>query len=215
MSTGKPQLAFGLLLPMLIWALADWTRRKPFVHSLGVSVIALLGLSEIGSPHWAPGWLASLRAYTQYHRSPSIIVYFLGDKAGLAVSGILLLGLIAVLWLRPESNLLFHAALSTVVAYLLFPEQAYSAIVLLIPTIWVADNACLIKDAGPAHQLALAAVRVSLVELWFATLLGAVCLHASTQAKAIAWWIPVNATFPLLASLTAMMIVQLLFCRKK
>ena len=31
LSTGKPQVAFGLLLPMMIWTLAGWRERKKFV----------------------------------------------------------------------------------------------------------------------------------------------------------------------------------------
>ncbi len=214
LSTSKPQVAFALLLPMMIWTFAAWRRRKAFAISFGGAVIAILGLSELVSPHWIPNWLAALRAYAQYHRSPSTIVYIFGDKAGIVVSGILLFGLIGVLWTRRKSDLLFQVALSTVVVYLLFPEQAYSAIALLIPTIWVADNASSIRTAGAVHQLALAAMKISLVELWLATLVGAVFLHASAQLKAIAWWLPVNATFPLLASLVAVMIAQL-FCAAK
>ena len=208
-STGKPQLAFGLLLPMLIWTLADWHRRKPFVLSFGATMVALLGLSERVSPHWIPRWIASMQAYARYHQSLSTIVYFLGEKVGLAVSVVLLLGLVASLWFRRDSSLLFQVALSTVIIYLLLPEQAYGAIVLLIPTIWVADQAAGIRETGTGHQLVLAAVRLSLIELWLTTLVAALCLHGSAQMKAVAWWLPVNAIFPLLASLVVLLIMQL------
>lgn len=208
MSTGKPQLAFGLLLPMLIWTLADWRKRRPFVLSFAAAMVVLLGLSEVVSPHWIPRWIASMQAYVRYHRSLSTIAYFLGEKVGLAVSAVLLLGLVGSLWLRRDSNLLFQVALSTVIIYLLLPEQAYSAIVLLIPTIWVTDHAAFIKQAGTAHQLVLAAVKLSLIELWLANLAAALCLHGGAQLKALAWWLPVNATFPLLASLVVLMIMQ-------
>lgn len=214
-STGKPQLAFGLLLPMLIWTLADWHRRKPFVFSFGATMVALLGLSEVASPHWIPRWIASMQAYARYHRSPSTIVYFLGDKVGFAVSAILLLGLMTSLWFRRDSNLLFQVSLSTVIIYLLLPEQAYGAIVLLIPTIWVADQAASIKEAGAANQLVLAAVRLSLIELWLANLVAVLCLHGSAEMKAVAWWLPVNATFPLLASLVVLMVMQTLSMKQE
>jgi hypothetical protein len=208
-STGKPQIAFGFLLPMLIWSLVDWYRRKPFVLSLGVTMVALLGLSEIVNPCWIPRWIATMQAYARYHQSPSTMVYLLGNKIGIAVSVILLLGLVTCLWCRRRSDLLFQVSLSTIILYLLFPEQAYSAIVLLIATIWVADQAPAIKEAGAVHQLILAAVRLSLVELWIANLVAALCLHGSVQMKALAWWVPVNATFPLLLSLVILMIMQL------
>jgi hypothetical protein len=208
-STGKPQLAFGFILPMLIWTLADWHGRKQFVLSFGAAMVALLGLSEVVSPHWIPRWVASMQAYARYHQSPSTIIYILGDKVGVGVSSLLLLGLMASLWLRRGSSLLFKVSLSTVIIYLLLPQQAYGAIILLIPTIWVVDQAAAIKETGTAHQLVLAAVRLSLIELWLANLVAALCLHGSTHMKTVAWWLPLNATFPLLVSLVVLMIMQL------
>ena len=127
---------------------------------------------------------------------------------GLAVSAISLIGLIAMLWVRRGSSLIFQVALSVVVTYLLLPEEAYSAPILIIPAIWVADNARRSKTSGAANQLALAAVRLALWQLWLATVVAALLLHTNAQGKAAAWWFPVNAVFPVFASLLLILVLQ-------
>jgi hypothetical protein len=165
-------------------------------------------MSEIASPHWMGRWIEALHAYAAYQPSPSIICSFVGGKIGLIASGLILVGLIAGLWLRRESELLFQVALSVAIVYVLLPEEAYSAPILMIPAIWVVDHAKKIGAPGQGSQLAVAAVRVALVELWLASIAAAILLHTNPQGKAMAWWLPVNAVFPLLASLLAVLLLQ-------
>ena len=214
LSTGKPHLAFPILLPMLLWSLAGWHERKRFAIAFAVSLLVLLSLASIVTPGWIPDWFASLRAYAQLG-NPSFAVSFLGNKLGLVVSAIVLLGLIAALWMQRESDLLFRMALSVAVFQLIIPVEIYSAVILIIPAVWAADNALLIKHCGAVNQLALAVVRIAFVEFWLANAVGALLLHTTPLGKSIAWRLSVDMVFPVMGSLAAMMIVQLFFPGKR
>jgi hypothetical protein len=216
LSTGKPQLALPIVLPMLMWTFAGWHERKRFAISFFTSLLALLSLSSIVTPGWIPEWIAALRAYSQY-AGLSVVNSFLGNEIGLAVSGLLFVGVIATLWLHRKSDLLFQIAFSVVIFQLIIPSFIYSEIILLIPAIWVADNAARIATCGWVNQLTLAAVRVAFIELCLANAVGAVLLHTTMLGKSIAWSIGVHGlmVIPLLWSLVAMMIVQSFFPGKR
>lgn len=209
LSAGKPQIALPVLLPMLIWTLARWHARKRFAIAFATSLLALLAISSIVSPGWMPEWLDSLRDYSQYH-DPSIAGSFFGNKLGLAVSGVLLFALAATLWLYRECDLLFQMAVSVAIFCLIIPSEIYNAAILLIPAVWVADNAHRIKECGAVNQLALAVVRVAFIELWLGNAVGALLLHTTPLGKSIAWRLCVDMVFPVLGSLVAVMIVQCL-----
>jgi hypothetical protein len=207
LSAGKPQVALPVLLALLIWSLARWHERKWFAISLATALLALLSISQLVSPGWIPKLLAALRAYSQY-APPSLVISFLGPKFGLAVSGLMFLGLIAILWLRRQSDLLAQTALSVVVIHLIVPYQFYNAIMLLIPALWIADNAHRIAARGAVNQITLAAVRIAFVALWLANAIGAVLFHLSPMAGNIAVQLPPLAARILLATLVVMMLVQ-------
>ena len=208
LSTSKPQVACAFLLPMLIWTLADWRERKRFVIWFAIAIATLLGMAQGLDRHWIADWIDALRAYARYHQLTTI-PFALGSRIGLILSGVLLLGFIAMLWRRRHSSLLFQVSASVAVMYLLLPEEVYSAPILVVPAIWVADNAAWFKNSGSANQLALAAVRLALAQLWLANLVGAVLLHTNVQGKAVAFWFPVNAVFPVFVSLLFIMTLQL------
>ena len=209
LSTGKPQLAFPVLLPMLLWTLARWHERKQFAISFIAFLLTLLSLASIVTPGWIPDWLSSLHTYSQSAHS-SIVVLFFGSEAGLIISGLLLLGLIAILWLCRKSDLLFQMATSVVIFQMIVAFEVYSAVILIIPAVWVADNAHRIKECGPMNQLTLAIVRVAFLEFWLAIAVGAVLLHTTPLGKSIALRLSVDPALPVLGSLVAMMIVQCL-----
>jgi Glycosyltransferase family 87 len=210
LSTGKPQIALPILLPMLTWAFARWHERKRFVISLGTFSLVVLSVTSAVSPGWIREWIAALHAYLQYIR-PSLVVSIFGSQLGIAVSGILFLALVATLWLHRESNLLFQAAFSVVVFHLIVPYQTYNAVMLLIPVVWAEDNAYLIPAGDWANQLILAAMRVALVGSWIANGVGIILWHTSPLGKLIAWLLPGVMVRGLLGALVVMMLVQVVF----
>ena len=211
LSAGKPQIALAVVLPMLVWTFAQWRERKRFLIWLTIFFLGLVCLSSLISPRWIPEWLSTLHAYSQYTRPP-VMISLLGNKIGLVVSGFLLLGLIAALWVHRRSDLLFQVALSVVIIELITPQALYTAVILLIPATWVADNAHSIALGGVISQLSLTAARIALIEFWLANVVGAVLLHTSHLGQSIAWLLPVFVNRALVWCLVVVMVVQL-FCR--
>ena len=210
LSTGKPQIALPILLPMLGWALAKWHERKQFIISLGAFSLVTLAITTAVSPGWMREWIAALHAYLQYIQ-PSLVVSIFGNQLGIAISVILFIALVATLWVHRTSDLLFQVAFSVVIFDLIVPYQTYNAVMLLIPVVWAEDTACLIPVHDWVNQLTLAAMRVALVGSWIANGVGIILWHTSPLGKTIAWLLPGIMVRVLLGSLLAMMLVQLFF----
>lgn len=206
-SLGKPHLALSVTLVELIWALAEWRVRRKFAFSFLASALGLFALSSILSPGWTAGWLSTLRAYTHYNK-PSIVVSLFDGITGMIVSVVIIAALVAVLWLSRRSEVLLQAALSVAVIYLLVPYANYNAVILLIPTIWLLDNAAVISPSGDLDALMLAAVRVAIVLFLGVNALGAVLMHVSRLGRSIAWVLPSLATHALLFCLVGAMVAH-------
>jgi len=206
-AVGKPQIAAVLLLPMLISTVARWQNRKAFVTAFAFSLLALLLLASFVAPGWFPEWLEALRGYSQSAR-PSAIAFMFGHKVSVVISVGLLLGLATLLWRHRKRDLLFQAAISAPVFYLITPFVDYNAILLLVPAVWIADNCHSIQEGGTANQLALAAVRVAFIGLWLAAPLGALLLHMGPLANRMAWGLPELLVSPLLCCITVLMVTQ-------
>jgi hypothetical protein len=208
LSAGKPQIALAIVLPMLVWTLASWCERRRFIIWLAAFYLGLLGISIFLNPHWMSEWLSTLRAYTQYTREPVIISMF-GHIVGSALGAVLFLGLVFGLWVHRRSELLFQMAASVAVIQLITPQALYTAIMLIIPVLWIAENGSVIAQQGAASQISLAGVRIALVGFWLANVAGAVLLHTSHMGQTIAWLLPIFVNRALVWTLAAVMIVQL------
>jgi hypothetical protein len=207
LSASKPQIALSTLVPMLIWSFARWHERKRFAISLLAFSTVLLCLASALVPGWIPEWFSALHAYSHYVQ-PSFAVLLLGQRLGLSVSIALLVGLSITLWSHRKRDLLFQAALSASILYLIGPFWDYNAILLLIPIVWIADNFQFIKNCGTSSQIALALVQVALAGLWLAAPLGALLIHTTSQGTRMAWALGDIMVSPLLVSVVALMAVQ-------
>lgn len=98
----------------------------------------------------------------QYARGPLVVLYF-GSDIGTALSVVLLLGLAAAFWQHRQSDLLFQVPLSVSIFQAITPYEPYNVLMLLIPVVWIVDNAHEIAESGAVNQIALAAVRVALI----------------------------------------------------
>jgi hypothetical protein len=197
LSSTKPQVALPILLPILIWSAGERRRSKRFVASCCASLLVLLAWSSVLVPGWIPRWLAAMRSYSQYVPNPSIAVSVFGPRLGLVVSGLLLIALVGWLWLHPESSLWLRISLSVLIFQLLVPYATYNAVLLLIPSIWLADN----SELAAAHGLPMAFVRVSLIGVLACGVVGALLFHTTGMGILIAWQLPEVMTRIYLASL--------------
>ena len=207
LSAGKPQIALAIVLPMLVWTLASWHERRRFVIWLAVFYLGLIGVSLSLNPHWISEWLITLRAYSQYTREPLIVSMF-GNKIGSFLGVVLFLALTAALWMHRRSEPLFQLATSVAVVQVITPQALYTAVMLIVPALWVAENGSSIAQRGAASQISLAAARIALVGFWLANVVGAVLLHSSHAGQTIAWLLPVFVNRALVWTLAALMIVQ-------
>jgi hypothetical protein len=210
LSTGKPQIALPVLLPMLLWTVVRWNERKRFAISLTASLVVLIAIGGAMTSRWVAEWVSALRHYAQYARGPLVILCF-GSEIGTALSVVLLLGLAAALWRYRQSDLLFQVALSSSIFQLIIPYEPYNVVMLLIPVVWIVDNAHEIAESGAVNQIALASVRVALILSWVINAVGALLWHTSRIGRSIAWALPGMMILPLLGCVVAMMLVQLFF----
>jgi hypothetical protein len=210
LSTGKPNVALAILLPMLLWTSSRWCKRKRFAISLAGSSLGLLIFRSTASPGWIPEWFATLTRHA-YQNRPPLLTLFFGSNVGLAFSALVFLCPIAILWLHRESDLLFQMSLSVIVFSFLIPDQPYNLIVLLIPTVWMEDNARRIAESGAMSQIVLAAVQVALILSWVANAVTAALWHKSPLGGSKAWTVTGAMIFPSLGCMLAMMLVQLVF----
>ena len=151
--SAKPQLAVAVLLPLSIWAAAQWHTRKRFVMAYGCSLSALLLASDVLVPGWFPQWLTTIRAYSDYAGSKPLLTdllhaHFVWGTASLLV--------IATAWISHkfcEVDLLFAISFSIAVFQLLFPFLLYNEILLLPATLWLVRTPAEVKTAGQIFEL--------------------------------------------------------------
>lgn len=204
LSLGKPHLGLSVLLAELVWSLARWHERKRFIFSLLLSLLIIFAVSSLVCPGWVLEWIATLRAYSQYNQ-PSLVISLFGGKIGSVVVALLLVALVTVLWFFRESDLLLQAALSVSVVSFLIPYANYNAIMLLIPTTWIMDNAIFLINSGEFDQFMLSVARVVVILFLGSNVLGAILLHTSRVGKLIGWMLPSMVTHALLFCLTGVL----------
>jgi hypothetical protein len=204
LSTGKPQLAIAVLLPLLIWTITDWPTRKRLASSMVVSLITLYLASSAMLPGWFGHWLETLNAYSHYAgKSPLVIV---GPVVGTILIVLVFCGLIAALWRIRRADLLFSTALSVAIFQLLVPYEYYNTVLLLCPVIWITHNAERIRQQGWAHRMLFAAVVITLAESWLlTTLLPFTNLISPTVTRSL-WMLPAGFINVLIAALLIMLV---------
>lgn len=149
----KPHVAIGVLLPLSIWAVANWRDRKLFLIGFGCSITTLVAASEVLLPGWISPWLGTVRAYSHYAGSKPLLMDLLhGHFVGPAI--VVLLGAaIGVSYRWRESNFLFAMSFSIAVFQLLFPFLIYNEIILLPAVLWLLKNAARPNTAGQLYAL--------------------------------------------------------------
>lgn len=149
----KPHVAIGVLLPLSIWALAEWRERGRFLIAFGCSSAALVVASEALLPGWARPWLATVRAYSHYAGSKPLLMDLLHGYFLVPAITLLLCAVIAVSCRWRESDFLFAVSFSIAVFQLLFPFLIYNEIILLPAALWVMKNVVRINAAGQLYAL--------------------------------------------------------------
>jgi hypothetical protein len=216
LATIKPQLAWPLVVWLLLWTAGDWRGRMRLVLGFGLTMILLLGGAEIVLPGWWRMFAEAIGQYRHYTQSQSVLEVILNQMLGSAASGIVgrvggqILGAIAilacipVLWkLRGQaadaSGFSCATALVLALSVLVVPMYAPYNQVLLLPAILllVRERAMFLSRSRVwrvAYQLGALAVGWQ----WVASVgLTATYLLLSRDLAFRGWEWPFFATFAL------------------
>ncbi len=83
LATIKPQLAWPLVLWLLIWSSNDWRARRRFVFGFGSVMLLLLGGAQLLLPGWLRMFVEAIRQYHQYTQNQSVLGDFLVRYPGI------------------------------------------------------------------------------------------------------------------------------------
>ncbi len=143
LTTIKPQLAFPLTAWLVLWALSDWRRRRPFIWGFGMTAAALLAGAEYILPGWIGRFREAVAAYRQYTGGAgSLLDVLVTPGWGIVLTVLLLLALAAVGWrMRREPAdtpaFVFAASLVLAVTVVIVPMVAPYNQLLLLPGVFL------------------------------------------------------------------------------
>jgi hypothetical protein len=216
LATIKPQLAWLLVMWLLLWAVSDWPKRRTLLAGF-FSVMALLLLgAEIVLPGWWRAFAEAIRQYRGYTQNQSVLEVMMAGVVGsiakasaVHIAGQVLAGICIflcglVLWPFRQQSIGtpgFSRALALVLALTLLVEpvaELYNQ-VLLLPVILVLwrDRVWLVSTFGGFRLLCLCAAG-ALAWPWIASLsLSGTDLLVSPTLALRGWKWPFFSTFAL------------------
>jgi hypothetical protein len=140
LATIKPQLAWPLVLWLLVWAVSDWRSRRRLVLGFGLMMLLLLGGAEFILPGWLRMFVAAIDQYHRYTQNQSVLVFIFGSIAGRIFEFLSLLACLICIWRvrqKSASSVEFGRAFALVLALtvVIVPMFAPYNQVLLAPAI--------------------------------------------------------------------------------
>jgi hypothetical protein len=142
-STVKPQMVVLPLAWFLLWGVGAWPRRWPLLAGFGVALATLVGLGELILPGWLHYFVDGLIAYRKYFPTTSLVCLALGNWVGGALSGIVILALLALAWRNRQADAVSPEFIQTLSAFfiaatLVLPLLTpFNQILLLLPVLMV------------------------------------------------------------------------------
>ncbi len=202
LATIKPQLAWPLVLWLLLWAVSDWRARRRFVFGFGLVMLLLLAGAELVLPGWLRMFVHAMGQYRHYTKSQSV----LSDLFGLIAGAILWAGCIVAsalyLWKlrrQPASSAEFGRAVGLVMALtvIIVPMSALYNQVLLAPAILAMLRS---ESEGerilPAVRRARAVGCLMVVWPWIATIgLSLFYLWLTPELRQRVWPMPLYSSY--------------------
>jgi Glycosyltransferase family 87 len=205
LATIKPQLAGPMAAWLLLWALADWKRRRNRLIVGFASVWgALLVASEVVLPGWWKMFFEAVHDYHRYTQNESVLGMMAGRTGGMILTVVAVLWGIIWFWKLRRADAgadQFGAAvaLAAALTVLIVPMYAPYNQILLLPAIlrlakWRAGRG----PFSPAWRLIFSFGLLTLMWPWLAILgLSAVYALGLTPLALRGWAIPLYANFAL------------------
>jgi hypothetical protein len=216
LATIKPQLAWPLVVWLLLWAASDWRARRRLVFGFGTMMALLLAGAEIILPGWWRMFAEAIGRYHEYTQNQSVLEVIVNQVLGFGSGGtvgrvggqvlevIAVLACVPVLWklrrAQPDASE-FSAATALILALtvLVIPMYAPYNQVLLLPAILmlVRERAAFLSRSR-ARRLAYGVGAFLLGWQWAASLGLTVIYLLISRAWALdGWRCPFFATFAL------------------
>jgi len=176
LATIKPQLAWPLVLWLLLWAVSDWRSRRQFVFGFGLVMVLLLGGAELILPGWLRMFMQGIGQYHQYTHNQSVLSWLFGTIIGRILEVASVIVCAACIWpVRREraTSAQFGRATGLVLAFtvVVVPMFAPYNQVLLAPAILALVRSSTSSNSIlPVVRLARLIGGILLVWPWIATL---------------------------------------------
>ncbi len=87
LATIKPQLAWPLVVWLLVWAASDWRSRRKLVFGFALTMTVLLVGAEVVLPGWWRMFAGAIAQYRQYTQNQSVLEVILNQLVGPAAGG--------------------------------------------------------------------------------------------------------------------------------
>lgn len=202
LATIKPQLAWPLVLWLLVWTVSDWRARRRFALAFAVVMLLLLGGAEYVLPGWIRMFVHGLSQYHQYTQNQSVLVWLFGSILGRTLEAGSVIACAVCIWpvrRAPANSPEFGRALAVVLALtvLIVPMFAPYNQVLLVPAILALVRSTTSPTRIlPAIRLARVIGAVLVVWPWIATLgLCAAYLWITPELRERLWPLPFYSNF--------------------
>jgi hypothetical protein len=140
LATIKPQLAWPLVLWLLLWTVSEWRQRWRFAFGFGLAMLLLFAGAELILPGWLWMFIRGLGQYHQYTQNQSVLVWMFGTVIGRIFEAASVVGCAVVVWpirREPATSAQFGRAVALVLALsaLVVPMFAPYNQILLAPAI--------------------------------------------------------------------------------
>jgi len=178
-ATIKPQLTFLLVIWMCIWVSGNWRERRGILRGFGLTMLLLIGASELLLPGWIKEFREAMAAYYRYTGGGGIslldVVFtkFWGRLVSVLLGG----NLLALLWKMRRSGagtpqFVYSVALTLATTLLVIPMFApYNQILLLAPVMLLLRFSRRYLQERPLSRFFLAITKFSIFWPFFSAAL--------------------------------------------
>jgi hypothetical protein len=140
LATIKPQLAWPLVLWLLLWTISDWRSRRRFAFGFGLVMLLLLAGAELILTGWLRMFVQGLDQYHQYTHNQSVLVWLFGTIVGRILEAVSVIVCALCVWpvrRQPSTSVEFGRATALILALtvVVVPMFAPYNQVLLAPAI--------------------------------------------------------------------------------
>ena len=202
LATIKPQLAWPVVLWLLLWAVADWRSRRRFVFGFALVMALLLGGAQLLLPGWLRMFFDAIPQYHQYTQNVSVLVWLFGSVLGRIFEVLSVLACGLCVWRsrsQPAASAEFGRAFALVLALtvVIVPMFAPYNQVLLVPAILaLLRSEASAQPTLPSVRLANRIGALLLAWPWIATVgLTVVYLWMTPEVRSRVWPMPFYSNF--------------------